>query len=200
MQVVGHEAITQKSRDFEPLMWRIASSNYGHAPDAIFASMLAENTAGKLLKDKVAVLGDNTKVKFVGPSGILTPSFIEDAGAAAAQGAYATASEVPFPDGLTEAGKQFLKDYQASYGVLNEPTAIYGYESMNAMLKAIEDVCASGGDSTDRKQVRDAVFGIRDFAGALGTWSFDPSGDTSLSDVTVYEVKDGAFEVVSQYR
>ena len=198
--VLGHEAISLKTRDYQPLMWRIAAINNGHGPDAIFASILAENNASQFLKDKVAVLGDNTKVKFVGPNGILTPSFIDEAGASMAEGVYATRTGVPFPDGLTDAGQQFIKDYKASYGSLNEPNAIYAYESMNVLLNAIEDVCVRAGDPTNRRQVRDAVFAVHNFAGALGTWSFDQNGDTSLNAVTVYEIQDGTFQVVKTYK
>ncbi len=194
MQVVGHEAISPKAKDYQALMWRIAASNNGHAPDAVFASVLAQNNASQLLKDKVTVLGDNTKVKFMGPSGILTPQFIAGAGAATAEGVYAATTRPAIPDGLTDAGKQFVSDYQTNYGPLNEPDAIYAYEAMNVLLKAIENICASGGDPTNRKQVRDALFGVRDFNGVLGTWSFDANGDTSLAKVTMYQVKDGAFE------
>ena len=42
---------------------------------------------------------------------------------------------------------------------------------------------------TDRAAVRAAVFAIKDFDGALGTWSFDANGDTSLTDMTFYQVQ-----------
>ena len=64
---------------------------------------------------------------------------------------------------------------------------------MSAALKAIEDVCAAGGDPTDRKAVRDAVFAIKDFDGALGTWSFDANGDINLPYYLAGVVKGGAF-------
>ena len=197
IQVTGRETIDPKARSYDLLMWRIAASNNGKAPDAIFAGMLAEDHAGQVLKDKVAVLGDNTKVKFMGPGGLNTPALIEAAGPPATEGIYAAAPGLPFPDGLTDAGKKFVKDYEDMYGgVLTEPSAIYAYESMNVLLKAINDVCASGGDPTDRRQVRDAVFAINGFTGALGTWTFDQNGDTSLTNITIYTVKNGAWQVV----
>ena len=65
---------------------------------------------------------------------------------------------------------------------------------------AIEDVCAKGGDPSDRKQIRDAVFAIKDFNGVLGTWSFDQNGDTTLTDMTVYQVKSGAYSAVGTFK
>ena len=73
---------------------------------------------------------------------------------------------------------------------------MYGYESGSVVIKAIEDVCAAGGNPTDRSAVRDAVFAIKNFSGVLGTWSFDKGGDTSLTDMTGYVVKNGKYEPV----
>jgi branched-chain amino acid transport system substrate-binding protein len=100
------------------------------------------------------------------------------------------------PENYTEAGKKFLTDYEAKYGKLTEPYAIYGYEAMNVVLAAIENVCSSGGDPTDRAAVNSAVFAIKDFDGVLGKWSFDENGDTTLTSMTVYKVTGGAYSAV----
>ena len=71
---------------------------------------------------------------------------------------------------------------------------------MNVALAAIESVCASGGDPTSRKAVRDAVFATEDFNGVLGTWSFDANGDTSLTDMTIYKVENGIYKVVGSFQ
>ena len=70
---------------------------------------------------------------------------------------------------------------------------MYGYEAMNVTVAAIEAVCAAGGNPADRKAIRDAVFNIKNFSGVLGTWSFDAQGDTSLTDMTYYQVTGGKF-------
>jgi branched-chain amino acid transport system substrate-binding protein len=200
IHVVGHESINPVAGDYQALMLEIATRNNGGPPDAIFASMLASNNASQLLKDKVTVLGDNTKVKFMGPGGIRTQSFIVEAGSPTAEGVFAADEGLPFPDGLTDAGVRFVNDYQAVNGKLTKPAALYAYETMNVLLKAIENVCASGGDPTDRRQVRDAVFAINNFSGVLGTWTFDQNGDTSLTNITIYTVKNGAWQVVETVR
>jgi branched-chain amino acid transport system substrate-binding protein len=161
--------------------------------------MVVDSNAAQVLKDKVAVLGDNTRVKFIGPDGIQTQYFIDEAGVKIAEGVYASVEGVPF-DAQNDLGQQFIRDYQAAYGVLTEPYAIYGYETMNVLLKAIENVCDSGGDPTDRRAVRDAVFAIKDFKGVLGTWSFDKNGDTTLTDMTFYQVQNGEYVEVGVYR
>jgi branched-chain amino acid transport system substrate-binding protein len=199
MTVVGHEGIDPKAADYKALMTKISTSNSGAAPDAIFVGMVVDNNAAQLLKDKVAIMGDNTKVKYMGPDGIQTQAFIDGAGKDIAEGAYASVAGLPF-DKLNDAGQKFLKDYEGKYGKLTEPYAIYGFETMNVVLAAIEKVCASGGDPTDRKAVRDAVFATKDFQGVLGTWSFDENGDTTLTDMSIYQVKDGAYTSVGTFK
>jgi branched-chain amino acid transport system substrate-binding protein len=199
MTVVGHEGIDPKAADYKALMTKISTSNNGAAPDAIFVGMVVDNNAAQLLKDKVAILGDNTKVKYMGPDGIQTQAFIDGAGKDVAEGAYASVAGLPF-DKLNDAGQKFLKDYEAKYGKLTEPYAIYGYEAMNVTLAAIESVCAAGGDPTDRATVTKAVMSTKDFNGVLGTWSFDANGDTTLTDMTIYQVKNGAYTSVGSFK
>lgn len=199
MTVLGHEGIDTKAADYKALMQKISTSNNGQPPDGVFVGMVIDSNAAQLLKDKVAIMGDNTKVKFMGPDGIQTQAMIDGAGKDVAEGVYASVGGTPV-DQLGPAGQQFLKDYEAKYGKLTEPYAVYGYEAMNVLLKAIEDVCAKGGDPSDRKQVRDAVFAIKDFSGVLGTWSFDQNGDTTLTDMTVYQVVDGAYKAVGTFK
>ncbi len=200
MTVLGHEGIDTKASDYKALMQKISTSNNGQPPDAIFVGMVIDSNAAQLLKDKVAIMGDNTKVKFMGPDGIQTQAMIDGAGKDVAEGIYASVAGLAFPDALTPAGKKFVSDYEAKYGKLTEPYSIYGYETMNVVLAAIENVCASGGDPSSRKAVRDAVFATKDFNGVLGTWSFDQNGDTTLSDMTVYQVKSGSYTAVGTFK
>jgi len=199
LTVVGHEGIDPKAADYKALMTKISTSNAGGPPDAIYVGMVVDNNAAQLLKDKVAIMGDNKTVLYVGPDGIQTQAFIDGAGKEVAEGAYASVGGVPFSE-LPASGQQFLKDYEAKYGKLTEPYSVYGYEAMNVLLKAMEDVCAAGGKLTDRAAIRDAVFAIKDFSGVLGVWSFDANGDTTLSDMTFYQVQNGAYVAVGTFK
>jgi branched-chain amino acid transport system substrate-binding protein len=199
MTVAGHEGIDPKAADYKALMTKISTSNAGGPPDGIFVGMVVDNNASQLLKDKVAIMGDNTKVKYMGPDGIQTQAFIDGAGKDVAEGAYGSVAGLA-PENYTAAGQTFLKDYEAKYGHLTEPYAIYGYESMNVLLKALEDVCAKGGDPSDRKQVLAAVMATKDFDGVLGKWSFDANGDTTLTDMTIYQVQGGAYKAVGTFK
>ena len=129
------------------------------------------------------------------PDALVDQSVIDTVGASVAQGMYASVDTIPL-DKLNAAGQKFLSDYQAKYGNLTKPYTIYGYEAMNVLLQAIENVCASGGDPSDRKQITAAVFAIKNFNGVLGTWSFDADGDTNLTIMTIYQVQNGSYVAV----
>lgn len=195
IKVIAQESIDPKAADYKALMTKIAASNGGKAPDLVYFGGVIDSNGAQLLKDKVGAMGDNTKVKFMGPDGMQTQALIDGAGAAVAEGAYATVGGVPF-DQLPPAGQQYRKDYTAAYGETNEPYSVYGYEAANVVLNAIETVCKNGGDPTSRQAVLDAVFATKNFSGVLGTWSFDANGDTTLTDMTGYVVKSGKYEAV----
>lgn len=196
--VVGDETIDTKAANYVALMEKISTSNNGGVPDAIFFGAIVDNNAGQLLKDKVASLGDNQKVKFIGPDGLYTAGLIETAGTAAAEGVFATTPGLALAD-LGEAGQKFYADYAKRFSATNEPYAIMGYETMNVTLQAIENVCEVNGDPTDRKAIRDAVFAIREFDGTLGIWSFDRNGDITIPYFLVGQVQGGSFVQFGTY-
>ena len=133
------------------------------------------------------------KVKFMGPDGVQTDSFITAAGADVAEGAYATIAGLP-ADRLGEKGKAFYDNYQKKYGVAAESYGIYGYEAANVALAAINNVCKK-----DRTAILDAVFATKDFDGVLGKWSFDANGDTSLTDIQGFQVQSGKWVAANLY-
>jgi branched-chain amino acid transport system substrate-binding protein len=190
--VIAQEGFDPKAADYKALMTKISTSNDGAAPDAVYLGAIVDNNAAQVLKDKVAIMGDNQTVKFIGPDGIFTAALIEGAGADVAEGVFATTPGLALKD-LGDAGKKFYADYAAKYEETKEPYAILGYDTMSAALKAIEDVCAAGGDPTDRAAVNAAVFAIKDFEGALGTWSFNADGDVTLPYFVVGQVQGGAY-------
>ena len=90
------------------------------------------------------------------------------------------------------AGREFVERYQARFGRQPEGYAIYGYEAAKVALAAIERA-----GSKDRAAIVAACLAIKDFdQGALGTWSFDANGDTTLTTISGNIVHDGKFEFV----
>lgn len=190
--VIGQEGYDPKAADYKALMTKISTSNAGGPPDLVYLGAVVDNNSAQILKDKVAIMGDNVKVKFMGPDGIFTAALIEGAGAEVAEGVFATTPGLALKD-LGDAGKKFYADYAAAYGETKEPYAIMGYDTMGSVLKGIEDVCAAGGVPTDRAALTAAVMAIKDFDGALGKWSFDANGDITLPYFVVGQVQGGSY-------
>src|SRR5262249_36135100 len=94
-------------------------------------------------------------------------------------------------DRLTGKGKDFYEHYKKAFNAEPEGYAAYGYEAANVVLEGVKRT-----GKKDRAAVLSAIAGLKDFEGALGTWSFDENGDTSLKTMSGNTVKAGAFEFV----
>ncbi len=64
--------------------------------------------------------------------------------------------------------------YEAQFGPVQSPYALYGFEATDVVLEALR----RAGHAPDRAAVRAAVMGTQNFSGLLGTFSFDADGDT----------------------
>ena len=83
-------------------------------------------------------------------------------------------------------GKAFLAAYKAAYGVSNaDPYSIYGYEDMKLALTTIAKLGAQG---NSKSAVLKALFATQNYHGAVGTYSFDKNGDTTLKSYGLYKV------------
>jgi branched-chain amino acid transport system substrate-binding protein len=81
-----------------------------------------------------------------------------------------------------------LADYRRAFGEAATPYALYGYEAMNIVLQAIR---AAGAHGNDRQAVVGQFFRIRNRHSVLGTYSIQPSGDSTLSQYGAFRVNAG---------
>ena len=179
----GYEGIDKKAQDYKALATKIKAAN----PDLVYFGGITQNNGGLVLKDLRAA--DYTG-KFMGPDGIYEDAFLEAAGDAA-EGTYLTFGGVPGPK-LIGKGKEWYDAYKAKFSSEPEVYAVYGYESANVALNAINKVCKK-----DRAAILDGVFATKDFDGVLGKWSFDANGDTTLTGMSGVQVKAGKFDTAN---
>jgi branched-chain amino acid transport system substrate-binding protein len=179
--VGGPEGIDDKASDYRALAQKVRQSG----ADIVYFGGITQANAGKLWTDLRATLGND--VKLMGPDGILELAFIDAAGPAA-EGTYVTFGGVA-PSKLTGAGATWYTNYKKQYNAEPEAYAAYGYESMKVALDAIQRA-----GKNDRAAIRDAIFATKNFSGALGTWSFGETGDTTLTAMSGRQVKNGAFD------
>ena len=188
--VLGNDPWDAKQPNYTALFQKIK----GLGADCIYLGGIFDNNGGQLVKDKVAVLGDNSKVPMMGPDGFT--GYPELNKLPEGQGMY-----LSFP-GLTNedlrkqggAAAKLLDAYKAKYG--SDPAssyALYGVAAVQVILQAI-----SQSDGT-RKSVTDQVFSgagitIPADVSAIGKEiKIDPAtGDVNVIDITIEQIKGNA--------
>ena len=188
--IIGNEAWDAKQPNYTALFQKIK----GLGADCVYLAGIFDNNGGQLIKDKVAVLGDNTAVALMGPDGFT--GYPELNKLPEGQGMY-----LSFP-GLTNddlrkqggAAAKLLDAYKAKYGA--DPAtsyALYGVAAVQVILQALQQ-----SDGT-RVGVNNAVFsgaGITipaDISAIGKELKIDPAtGDVNLLDMTIEQIKDNA--------
>lgn len=185
LTVLGHESIVVTQPDFRSLMTKIKALN----PDLIYFGGTTQTKGGQIAKD---MKNEGLTCPMMAPDGCYEKAFITSAGADVLEGrAYVTIGGSD-PSTLTGSGAEFVKKYKEKYKKMPEAYAVYGYESGKAVLEAVKKV-----GKKDRNAIRDAVLATKDFtAGAIGKWSFDENGDTTLEQLTISRVEGGEFKPV----
>jgi branched-chain amino acid transport system substrate-binding protein len=185
LKVLGHEGIDAQAQEFKPLMTKVKATG----PQLIYFGGTTQTKAGQLVKDMLAVGLD---AKFMCPDGCFEEAFIDSAGADNLQDrALITFGGLP-PEKLTGKGAEFVASYKKKFSKDPEGYAVYGYECGKVALEAIRRA-----GKKDREAIRAAALSMKNFNGALGKWSFDKNGDTTLRTMSGNTVKSGKFAFVS---
>jgi branched-chain amino acid transport system substrate-binding protein len=185
LRVLGREGIDPKAQEYRSLMSKIKALD----PDWVYFGGTTQSNAGQIAKDLVAV---GLRAKLMLPDGCFERAFIESAGAEVAnERAHLTFGGVPAGK-LTGKGAEFVERYRKLHKKEPEAYAVYGYVAAKVALDAI----AQAGKK-DREAIRSAVAGTKQENGALGSWSFDANGDTTLAAMSGNIVRAGTFEFVT---
>lgn len=176
-KVVGYEGITVGEKDFNGVINKAKSQN----PDVIyFGGLYAE---GGLIIKQAREKGID--VPIMGGDGLDSSGLVDIAGDKVAN-TYITS--VAGDSTKTESGKKFVEDYKAKFNKKAESYSVYGYDSMGALLKGIEDAIKANGDKLPSKEkVAEAVRAVKDYKGALTEVSFDDKGDNTKAKVFLYK-------------
>jgi len=158
--------------------------------DAIFYGGVASAAAVQLFN---GAIGADPHLKLFGPGGLYATSFASGLSPAAQHATYLsepgeTTNELP------SAGKQFLAAFKAAYHHVPWTQAIFGYAAMQAVLSALRG-SDHGADANNRGDVVSDFLATRKQSSALGTYSIDKSGDTSLAPYIFSRVKRGKLVV-----
>jgi branched-chain amino acid transport system substrate-binding protein len=168
LKVAGHEGWDPQASNYKSLMAKIKDSG----ADGIYISGVSTNNGGQLIKDKVAIVGDNTKVRLLVPDGFVLDSIFDEAGAANMEGVYGTAPTQP-TSSLTEAGQQFMVDFGAKIGVDPKSVQVYSVYAAAAAQVLLDAIARSDGSRADIV----AKMFETEMDTVVGPMKFDANGD-----------------------
>ena len=185
LEIKGNDGIDKNAANYRALGAKIKGTG---AQCFIYCGITANN-AVQIFKDMAVALPDGA---LLGPEGVGETGFFDSSeGGLSPEVASRVLITIPgvAPEEYPPAGKEFLKAYEAEYGEKNpDRYAVYGYESMDLLLDAIE---RAGENGADRAAVVDQLFATKDREGVFGTYSIDENGDITLTPYGVYKIKDG---------
>jgi branched-chain amino acid transport system substrate-binding protein len=180
-QVVRHEHTNDKAVDFNALLTTIKASN----PEAIFFGGY-DAQAGPMAR-QMKLLGMN--IKLMGGETMNSAKFIELAGSAA-EGDIAST-----PGAALESrpgGKAFADKYKAHFHQDIGLYSPYFYDGVMLIAAAMK-----AANSTDPAKYLPALAKIQ-YPGITADFAFDANGDLTQGLLTIFEVKNGKWEVVSK--
>ncbi|MBN9117994.1 MAG: branched-chain amino acid ABC transporter substrate-binding protein [Planctomycetes bacterium] len=176
--ILGHEQLV-KQGNYKTTLEAIKAKN----PDVVYVGATSQSGAPQIAID---MKGVGLKGPLIVPDGCYEKAFVDGAGADTLKSleCYATIGGKD-PSLLTGAGAEFVKKYKEKFGNDPEAYAVYGYEAAKVFLEAAKAV-----GKKDREAIREAVLKTKDFdKGAIGKWSFDENGDTTLQVLTISRVE-----------
>lgn len=176
--IVAREFTTDKSTDFRAILTAIK----GKQPDVLFFGGM-DPQGGPLMR-QIKSLG--ITARFLGGDGIYTPEFIKLAGDAA-EGAYGSLPGVPLekmPSGIA-----FRDKYKARYNRDIQLYAPFCYDAVNIMIEAMKRA-----DSVKPERYLPEL-AKTDYDGVTTRIMFDEKGDLKGGAITLYQVRNGKWEV-----
>lgn len=179
IEILGKEGLDAKAQDYRAVVNKIKVSG----AELVFFGGITQNGAGKLVKD---LRSGGFSGYFMSSDATKEEAFIKSAGPAS-EGCLVTMGGLP-PEHMGPEAQNWYKAYREKYKTEPEAYAIYSYEATKVALAGI----AKAGVK-DRTKIREAIMSTENFQGLVGAWSFDHQGDTSLSAISGFEIKNGAF-------
>lgn len=177
-KVVAREFTNDRATDFSAILTSIK----GKTPDLVFFGGM-DPQGGPMVK-QMRSLG--LTAKLLGGDGLQNVNFIKLAGSDA-EGAVAPSPGLPIDS--MPGGPGFRKHFEAKYGVI-QLYAPYAYDAVFVLVDAMKRA-----NSAEPAKVL-AELPKAHLQGVSGALRFDAKGDSTSGAVTLYEVKDGAWQVL----
>ena len=179
-KVIAREYTTDKANDFTSILTNIKDDN----PDVIFFGGL-DAQSGPMRRQMVTL---GIKAPLVSGEMTRSDTFLKLAGAAA-DGTYASLAGVPITQ--MAAGEKFQADYKARFKVDPGVYAPYAYDGAWNMITAMKEAGSAKPDAYLPK-----LAALQRTGATSDSIAYDKNGDLKEISVTIYQVKDGKWEMV----
>jgi len=181
LEVAGHEGWDKDSPNYTALMTKIKATG----ADGIYIGGVEPNNGGQLVKDKVAVLGNNEEVKLLVADGFVISSLFDTAGEENVEGAYGTAPTLP-ADQVAGAGAEILDGFKATQG--DKPIEVYTIYALAAAQAALDAISRSDGS---REDIVSKLFETDLADSVVGPLSFNSDGDPEAGTEQLFKFTNG---------
>ena len=174
LQIAGQDRMDPRDDDYRDFARDVARTQ----PDAVYFGGGADSNSVQLWQDLQDALPRALKI---GSHNLLVPEFYGRLGSAGAR-TYITSIALD-PSQLPARGQRFVRDYRREFGEPPDRFAAYGHAAMTLLLDAI---ARAGKDAGERDRVVKETLSTTGFDSAVGTFSIDDNGDTSLDRIAGY--------------
>ena len=187
--VTAEEAIQVGDKDMKPVLTSIAAD----APDFLYFPVFVAE--GGLLTSQAREIAGLADTDLGGADGMLTPDWIDAAGADAAEGVFLSGPDLEFSGSFYK--DEFLPAYEEEFG---KPTSVFhahSYDAMNLVMDAIDAVALEEDGTTfiPRTAFRDELFSTSGYEGVIGELTCDETGDCNPgASISVSVVEGGDFK------
>lgn len=187
-EITGTEAVDPEATDVSGQLTELASGT----PEFLFFPIFTQ-AGGQVARQAGQTEGLEDTI-LAGADGLLSPAFVEAAGAENVETMYLSGPQADFGDAYQT---DFLPAYSDVSGE-EEPISAFhahAYDAYNIILDAIEEVGIEE-DGTlfiPRTGLKDYLAGLSEYPGLTGSLTCNENGDCANSTITVREVREGAF-------
>lgn len=178
--VIAREYTTDKATDFTSILTNIKDDQ----PDAIFFGGL-DAQSGPMRRQMVTL---GIKAPLVSGEMTRSDTFLKLAGEAA-NGTYASLAGVPLKQ--MAAGEKFYADYKARFNVEPGVYAPYAYDGAWNMITAMKEAGSAKPEAYLPK-----LASLQRTGATSKNIAYDENGDLKEISVTIYEVKNGKWEMI----
>jgi branched-chain amino acid transport system substrate-binding protein len=181
IRVVGSGLWDPEARTYEPLAARVAARR----PDGVYVGDGLFANGGAVVRALRARLG--SKVVLIAGDSFQPPSELLAATGRAAVGMYTTTTAVAH-EGLSDAGRRFVRRFARQHRGVSLPSALYVIETVQATEALLAAIARSDGT---RASVTEELRRLEIKNGILGSFRFDGNGDITPASFTALRITGG---------